>query len=74
MALKVLPEAFAGDAERMVRFQREAEVLASLSHPTSQPSMGWTSPADRCLVMELVPRRDMLLAYLEHLRKLYRES
>ncbi len=33
VALKVLPEAFARDAERMARFQREAEVLASLNHP-----------------------------------------
>jgi serine/threonine protein kinase len=33
VALKVLPEAFAGDAERTARFQREAEVLASLNHP-----------------------------------------
>ena len=33
VALKVLPDAFASDPERMARFQREAEVLASLSHP-----------------------------------------
>jgi serine/threonine protein kinase len=33
VALKVLPEAFARDPERMARFQREAEVLASLNHP-----------------------------------------
>jgi WD40 repeat protein len=33
VALKVLPEAFATDPERMARFQREAEVLASLNHP-----------------------------------------
>ena len=32
VALKVLPEAFARDPERMARFQREAEVLASLNH------------------------------------------
>ena len=31
VALKVLPEDFAGDADRMARFQREAEVLASLN-------------------------------------------
>jgi eukaryotic-like serine/threonine-protein kinase len=31
--IKVLPEAFARDAERMERFQREAKVLASLNHP-----------------------------------------
>ena len=33
VALKVLPEAFARDPERMARFQREAKVLASLNHP-----------------------------------------
>jgi serine/threonine protein kinase len=33
VALKVLPEAFARDPERMARFQREAQVLASLNHP-----------------------------------------
>jgi len=33
VAIKVLPEAFAPDAERMARFQREAKVLASLDHP-----------------------------------------
>ena len=33
VALKVLPEGFAKDAERMARFQREAQVLASLNHP-----------------------------------------
>jgi len=33
VAIKVLPEAFAADAERMVRFEREARLLASLNHP-----------------------------------------
>ena len=33
VAVKVLPEAFARDSERMARYQREAEVLASLNHP-----------------------------------------
>jgi hypothetical protein len=33
VALKVLPEAFAADAQRMARFEREAQVLASLNHP-----------------------------------------
>ncbi len=32
-ALKVLPDAFASDRERLARFQREAQVLASLNHP-----------------------------------------
>jgi serine/threonine protein kinase len=33
VALKILPESFATDPERLARFQREAEVLASLNHP-----------------------------------------
>ena len=33
MALKILPEAFATDPDRLARFQREAKVLASLNHP-----------------------------------------
>jgi len=33
VAIKVLPQAFASDANRMARFQREAKVLASLDHP-----------------------------------------
>ena len=33
VAIKVLPEAFASNPDRLARFQREAEVLASLDHP-----------------------------------------
>ena len=33
VALKILPEAFASDPDRLARFQREAQVLASLNHP-----------------------------------------
>jgi serine/threonine protein kinase len=33
VAMKVLPEPFATDPDRFARFQREAEVLASLNHP-----------------------------------------
>ncbi|HEV2201008.1 MAG TPA: protein kinase [Bryobacteraceae bacterium] len=51
VAIKVLPEAFARDPERMARFQREAEVLASLNHPNIAAIYGLE---DRALVMELV--------------------
>ena len=33
VAIKVLPESFAGDLDRIARFQREAKTLASLNHP-----------------------------------------
>ena len=33
VAIKVLPEAFANDEERLARFEREAKLLASLNHP-----------------------------------------
>ena len=33
VALKILPDAFAADPERVARFQREAEVLGALNHP-----------------------------------------
>src|SRR5450432_1588150 len=51
VAIKVLPEAFARDPERMARFQREAEVLASLNHSNIAVIYG---VEDRALVMELV--------------------
>jgi serine/threonine-protein kinase len=51
VALKVLPEVFARDPGRMLRFQREAEVLASLNHPNVAHIYG---VEERALVMELV--------------------
>ena len=51
VALKVLPDAFARDPERMARFQREAEVLASLNHTNIATIYG---VEERALVMELV--------------------
>src|SRR5499427_7868122 len=51
VALKVLPEAFARDPGRMARFQREAEVLASLNHPNIAAIYG---VEENALVMELV--------------------
>ena len=55
VAVKVLPAAFARDAERMARFQREAKVLASLNHPNIAAIYGLEdSGGTRALVMELV--------------------
>jgi eukaryotic-like serine/threonine-protein kinase len=55
VALKVLPEAFARDVDRMVRFEREAKVLASLNHPYIASIYGVEESNDaRALVMELV--------------------
>jgi serine/threonine protein kinase/Tol biopolymer transport system component len=55
IALKVLPSAFAKDADRMARFQREAQVLASLNHPNIAAIHGLEeSGGIRALVMELV--------------------
>ena len=51
VAIKVLPEAFAQDPDRMVRFQREAELLGSLNHPNIAHIYGIE---ERALVMELV--------------------
>ena len=54
-ALKVLPEAFASDPERLARFQREAQVLASLNHPNIAHVYGLEqSDGVQALVMELV--------------------
>jgi serine/threonine protein kinase len=55
VALKVLPQAFASDAERMARFKREAQVLASLNHPNIAAIYGFEDSGDyHALVMELV--------------------
>jgi eukaryotic-like serine/threonine-protein kinase len=55
VALKVLPEAVAGDAQRMARFAREAQVLASLNHPNIAAIYGLEeSQGIQALVMELV--------------------
>ncbi len=57
VALKILPEAFTTDADRMARFKREAQVLASLNHPNIAGIYGFEdSGATHALVMELVPR------------------
>src|SRR5450432_156408 len=56
VALKVLPEAFVRDPDRMARFEREAKMLASLNHPNIASIYGLEeSNGLTCLVMELVP-------------------
>ena len=55
VAIKVLPEAFAADAERLARFEREAKLLASLNHPNIAAIYGLEeSGSAHALVMELV--------------------
>ena len=51
VAIKISPEAFARDADRMMRIAREARVLASLNHPHIAAIYG---VEERALVMELV--------------------
>jgi serine/threonine-protein kinase len=51
VAIKILPGAFAQDADRMARFEREAQVLASLNHPNIAAIYG---VEERALIMELV--------------------
>jgi eukaryotic-like serine/threonine-protein kinase len=56
VAIKVLPEQFARDQERLARFQREAKLLASLNHPNIATIHGLEQSGDtHYLVMELVP-------------------
>src|SRR5262249_3928527 len=55
VAVKILPEAFARDADRISRFEREAKALASLNHPNIAAIHGLEdSGGMRFLVMELV--------------------
>ena len=66
VAIKVLPAAVAADPERLARFQREAEVLASLNHPNIAAIYG-LQPSDGtiALVMELV-EGETLREWLRH--------
>jgi len=51
VAIKILPEAFAADPDRMARFEREAHVLASLNHPNIAAIPG---VEEHALILELV--------------------
>ncbi|NIW36457.1 MAG: protein kinase, partial [Gemmatimonadetes bacterium] len=60
VAIKVLPEMFAADAERLARFQREAKLLASLNHPNIAAIYGLHEASGvRFIAMELVPGEDL---------------
>jgi serine/threonine protein kinase len=60
VALKVLPDRVAADSDRLARFQREAEVLASLNHPNIAHVHGLEeSSGATALVMELVEGDDL---------------
>src|SRR5262245_36536671 len=54
VAIKVLPAEFSRDPERILRFRREAEVLATLNHPHIAQIYGLEESGDTlCLVLEL---------------------
>jgi serine/threonine protein kinase len=63
VAIKILPDVFAHDADRVARFTREAQTLASLNHPNIAQIYGVIeedSPAHvHALVMELVEGEDL---------------
>jgi serine/threonine protein kinase/Tol biopolymer transport system component len=65
VAIKVLPAALAADAERLARFKREAQVLASLNHPNVAHVYGFEGAAlsdgrtEHFLAMELVEGEDL---------------
>src|SRR5205085_2379132 len=62
VSIKFLPDAFATDADRLARFTREAQVLASLNHPNIAAIYG---VEDRALVMELVVEGPALAERIE---------
>ena len=60
VALKILPDSFANDADRLARFTREAQTLASLNHPNIAHIHGLEeSGGVRALIMELVEGQDL---------------
>src|SRR6266480_1572111 len=60
VAIKILPEAFAQDSDRLARFKREAQVLASLNHPNIASIYGLEeSNGFMALAMELVEGPDL---------------
>lgn len=60
VAVKLLPDAFAADTDRLARFAREAKTLAALNHPNIAAVYGFeTSTTRHALVMELVDGDDL---------------
>jgi Tol biopolymer transport system component len=59
VAIKILPDAFAADPERLARFEREAKTLASLNHPHIAAIYGFEKSGAFALVMELVEGEDL---------------
>jgi serine/threonine protein kinase len=64
VAIKILPPAFADDADRLARFTREAQTLAALNHPNIAQIHGFEESSAatggvHALVMELVPGEDL---------------
>jgi serine/threonine protein kinase len=60
VAIKILPDPFASDPERLARFEREAKTLASLNHPNIAAIYGFEkSGSTHALVMELVEGDDL---------------
>jgi Tol biopolymer transport system component len=60
VALKILPDTFASDPDRLARFKREAQVLASLNHPNIAIVHGLEHAGDaHALVMEIVEGEDL---------------
>jgi len=58
VAIKILPDLFADDPDRLARFEREARTLASLNHPNIAQIYGLEG-TPRALVMELVEGEDL---------------
>jgi Tol biopolymer transport system component/predicted Ser/Thr protein kinase len=63
VALKILPDSFAGDSDRLARFEREARVLASLNHPNVAAVY---AVEDHAIAMELVEGRTIADLLKDH--------
>ncbi len=68
VAIKILPDALQQDHERLIRFEREAKLLASLNHPNVATIHGFHKDDDTCfLAMELIKGRTLRAAMGEGL-------